>query len=1317
MIEDNGDAPTYPRSPYTLAVGDTFQGMLNHGGDTDVMGVFLTAGKTYRIAMNDVDPDRDIDTYLEVTDEYLDRSFGIDQDSGRRHNSLLFFTPAESGTYFVHARSADFRQVGRYEVTVDEADTEDGAASLTVGKPFQGTLDYSGDTDVLEVELTAGTTYQIALDGVGDNGVRDPYLEIYDADGTRLEADDDSGPRQNSLLFFTPSATGTYSLHARSDSRQVGRYEVTVNEADVEDGVGPLAVGEAFQGGLDHSGDTDVLEVELTAGTTYQIAVDGVGDNGVEDTYLELYDSDGTRVEADDDSGPGQNSLVFSTPTETDTYSLRVGSDSRHDGDYEVTVNEADAEDVTDTEDGAGFLTVGEAFQGVLDHAGDTDVLEVELTAGTTYRIAMDGVGDNGVSDPYLEVYDGNGRQVGSDDDSGFGQNSLFTFTPAVTGTYSLHAGSIRRQAGDYEVTVNTVVDTEDDAAPLTVGEAFQGVLDHSGDTDVAGDTDVLKVDLTAGTTYKIAMYGVGDNGVEDPYLEIYDANGYRVGSDDDGGADQNSLLFFTPSATGRYFLHAGSAGHDGDYEVKVDVADTEDEAAPLTVGEPFQGTLGYAGDTDVLGVDLTAGTTYKIAMNDVGANGVGDPYLEIHDANGDQVEADDDSGPGRDSLIYFTPSATGRYFLHAGSAGQRHDGDYEVTVDVGDTEDNAAPLTVGESFQGTLDYAGDTDVLEVDLTAGTAYHVSLRSAGENWVADPYLEVYDENGRRVGFDDDSGINQNSLFTFAPAVTGTYSLHAGSDSGHTGGYEVAVDTVAGADPRVRLTVGEPFESTLTHIWDTDALRVNLTKDRIYTIAMDGVGKYGVEDPRLQVFTSYGVRVGTDDDSGPGQNALLTFIPTKSIEFVIRAGTDGGGVGDYRVMVTDVTDAVDKEGEVSHLTVGTPFLGRLGSWGETDVLEVDLTAGTDYRITMDTVGRNGVDNPYLEIHNANGDRVGANDNGGDGTNSLLRFTPSETGTYFVHAGSKPYFPFTNIPLGRTGDYQVKVEAGLDAHLLEEGKTFQDALSGFADGHDDFDVLKMELVEGTSYQIAMNGKGLRDPRLELYDANWRWVASDDNSGPGRNALISFTPSETGTYFLHAKTGSAIGGEYEITLNVLSADTEDAAPPLTVGDTFRGKLDHEGDLDVLEIDLTADKNYRLAMDGGVADPYLEIHDANGDRVGYNDDSGPGRNALISFTPSETGTYFLHAQSYQQSYAGDYEIAVNGVVNVNSEGGVIRGFTDGEDLIDLRAFRLANGFDDLSATQDGDHVRIDLATDQGGETITVADLDLADLDSGDFLF
>jgi hypothetical protein len=104
----------------------------------------------------------------------------------------------------------------------------------------------------------------------------------------------------------------------------------------------------------------------------------------------------------------------------------------------------------------------------------------------------------------------------------------------------------------------------------------------------------------------------------------------------------------------------------------------------------------------------------------------------------------------------------------------------------------------------------------------------------------------------------------------------------------------------------------------------------------------------------------------------------------------------------------------------------------------------------------------------------------------------------------------------------------------------------------------------------------------------------------------------------------------------------TEQTNHVLTLGTQTTDSLT-SGDKDWFSINLTAGQSYDLSLSGatsgGIADPFLELHNANGVLVTQDNDSGPGTDALIHYTAASTGTYYLVAESNQPGGAGNYKI------------------------------------------------------------------------------
>jgi Ca2+-binding RTX toxin-like protein len=129
--------------------------------------------------------------------------------------------------------------------------------------------------------------------------------------------------------------------------------------------------------------------------------------------------------------------------------------------------------------------------------------------------------------------------------------------------------------------------------------------------------------------------------------------------------------------------------------------------------------------------------------------------------------------------------------------------------------------------------------------------------------------------------------------------------------------------------------------------------------------------------------------------------------------------------------------------------------------------------------------------------------------------------------------------------------------------------------------------------------------------------------------------------------------------------ADDASTTASITVGGPSTvSTIDTIGDQDFFAVELVAGRTYEIgqfALVGGpsgvpLADAYIELFDAAGNMVTNADGGGPntpsGLDALMTFTPQVSGTYYINARAFDQDptngttgdAVGDYELFANDV-------------------------------------------------------------------------
>ena len=210
-------------------------------------------------------------------------------------------------------------------------------------------------------------------------------------------------------------------------------------------------------------------------------------------------------------------------------------------------------------------------------------------------------------------------------------------------------------------------------SAALAAGEIFNGHLDGSG------DSDWIRVELAAGTSYMIMVAPRDPDGAgpqvaaADTTLEIFDAAGDVVASKDDlsvadqaryPGADaKHPIVMFEPETAGVYYLSVNS------YNKVASTDNSGGYSLELTALEPPPDPNREMELTGTAGADKLVGAggedTLKGGAGNDFLSGGGDNDALFGEAGDDTLEG----GPGRDTLDGGANGVAGDTITYANSA------------------------------------------------------------------------------------------------------------------------------------------------------------------------------------------------------------------------------------------------------------------------------------------------------------------------------------------------------------------------------------------------------------------------------------------------------------------------------------------------------------------------------------------------------------------------------------------------------------------------------------------------------------------------
>lgn len=917
------------------------------------------------------------------------------------------------------------------------------------GKPVDGKKDYASDIDVYKTTLVPNSPLSIEGSSFGGS---DWYMQFFDAKtgqqiifkslvyptwmnfnySNGMTASQKWLPGFNTNDGFVAYQGGevifqvNVNTDANSPSKGITDYAFTLNYLDDYEGnantqgVINSQTGEV-KGYIGDVNDNDWIRTQLIAGTKYEFNLKGASSGGgsLMDPQLQLLDQNGNLVEAGassvgDVKAAGTDDVIQFNPTTSGTYYLAVSDVGTKDkGSWTLTQKSLDT--IPGNESSAQRLvwSANKAFTQTseVNILSDHDWYQVWLDKGVTYDFRAQGTSAGAtLADPQLALRSVTGILLAQNDNGGLGTDSRLFYSAVDSGWYYLDVGaSGNASKGTYVLKGSTLNDDFSNdrltTGSLSVGQTVHGLITY------VGDVDWFSMGLSKGNTYVINLVGDKSDGAQldplnDPLMQIRDAQGNVVARFDDFNGTLDARAYFSPTANGLYYLEAKSAfKYDvGAYALSLELAPPDDHvggigssATALTLGTSIDGNLGMPGDKDMFKLSLEANKVYQIGVSGMaGSSGtLIDPFVRVFDANGRLVDFDNNGGLGNDAKFYLVPKTSGVYYVEASSNNDKGMGTYKVSAVQRDLPADEARgdigtttfIKPGETYPGNLLTKNDQDWFGIELVAGQSYAFDLRAShsGNGTLQDPLLEIYKGDGT-LAMPAITGtlISNEPSTAFTPTVTGTYYLAVKATDGasDTGTYALVTrapddysNTKPGAaaivlnqtlDGAIQWSSGAFGARALDSIGlatdrDSDWFKMSAQKGQVLSFSVEATSGSTLSRPMVEIVDennrSLAVADGLETSNGL---AVATFKAVDAGVYYARVIDGAGSIGAYRVSLAegdasdeDATGAVSLSFTASASVVQAQTTARIGLPGDTDAFKVDMLAGHTYRIETQAV----------------------------------------------------------------------------------------------------------------------------------------------------------------------------------------------------------------------------------------------------------------------------------------------------------------------------------------------------------------------------
>ena len=314
----------------------------------------------------------------------------------------------------------------------------------------------------------------------------------------------------------------------------------------------------------------------------------------------------------------------------------------------------------------------------------------------------------------------------------------------------------------------------------------------------------VYKLNLIVGKVY---TFKTGcDNGATasfDTKLDLYNAAGALVSSNDDGCEYYRSKLIWTATETSAYVKVSGFNHLFGDFTVaynyeapaaggscEVPPATPVALAAVTTSWQPQTGTV-VAEQCNVYQVAVTNGVvyTFKTGCGD-GADANFDTWLELYNSSGTSLAYNDDGCDNGKSILTWTSTITGNVYIKVRGYNDVDAGTYTMKYKSGPSAGgscdvppatfvdlNVLPMVWQTAAEAHISSEECVVYRVPNIKTGVIYTFKT-GCGDDADADfdTWLELYNDSGTTITYNDDGCENGKSILTW----TATYGSGAATD---------------------------------------------------------------------------------------------------------------------------------------------------------------------------------------------------------------------------------------------------------------------------------------------------------------------------------------------------------------------------------------------------------------------------------------------------------------------------------------------------------------------------------------------------------